>query len=199
MNKLILATNNKDKIREISEILKDANIEILTASDFDGFPDVEETGTTLEENAILKANAIFERYGLPCIADDTGLEVDYLDGSPGVYSARFAGEGCSYADNNRKMLETLKGVPLEKRTAKFRTVIAFADKSGRIQTVDGTIEGVIASENRGGNGFGYDPVFYVIEAGACLAEMTADEKNAISHRGRAVRNIAPIVIEAFSK
>ena len=131
-NKLILATNNKDKIYEISNILADLEIDILTAADFDDFPDVEETGATLKENAILKAESVFKRYGLPCVADDTGLEVDFLNGAPGVMSARFAGEGCSYDDNNKKLLNLLKDTPENQCLARFKTVIAFADNSGSI-------------------------------------------------------------------
>jgi len=140
-NQLILATNNKDKIFEISKILEGMDIEILNAGDFNDFPDVEETGETLDENATLKAKSVYEKYGLPCVADDTGLEVDYINGEPGVKSARFAGEGCSYSDNNKKLLKLLEGVPPEKRSARFKTVIAFADHEGKIHTVEGILEG----------------------------------------------------------
>ncbi len=194
---LILATNNKDKIAEMSKILERMDLKILTASDFDDFPDVEETGKTLKENAVLKAEAVFSRYGLPCVADDTGLEVDFLDGAPGVVSARFAGENCSYADNNKKLLGLLKDVPASRRSARFKTVIAFVDSGGSIHTVEGALDGRIASEPKGKFGFGYDPIFIVEEAGIRLAEFPSDEKNKISHRARALRKIKPILIKAF--
>jgi XTP/dITP diphosphohydrolase len=194
---LILATNNKDKIFEISRILEGLDIEILSAGDFNDFPDVEETGETLAENAILKAGAVYKKYGLPCVADDTGLEVEYLGGAPGVMSARFAGEGCSYDDNNAKLLKLLQGVPSEKRRAKFKTVIAFADIEGKIHTVEGILEGIIAEDRKGRYGFGYDPVFMVPERGVRLAELAPEEKNRISHRGRALEKIRPIILEAF--
>jgi len=197
MKKLIIASNNKHKIREISEILEGSGIEILSAGDFKDFPDVEETGATLRENAVLKARAVWELYSIPCIADDTGLEVDFLDGAPGVYSARFAGEDCSYDDNNAKLKKLLEGVPLERRTACFKTVIAFIDQYGSLRTAEGKLDGIIAAENRGQNGFGYDPLFYVVEKSACLAELSSDVKNGISHRGRAVAKIAPIVKKSF--
>ncbi len=196
-NKLILATNNRHKIFEISNILADLEIEILTASDFNNFPEVQETGKTLMENAVLKANAIFEQYSLPCIADDTGLEVDFLNGAPGVMSARFAGEECSYEDNNKKLLNLLKDTPENQRLARFKTVIAFADNSRSIQTVEGTLEGSIAREPKGNNGFGYDPIFRVTEKGVCLAELPPNEKNKISHRAGALQKIRPIIIKAF--
>lgn len=196
-NRLLLATNNKDKIFEISKILDGMDIEILSARDFDDFPDVEETGKTLLENATLKAESVYKRYGLPCVADDTGLEVDYLGGAPGVISARFAGEGCTYDDNNEKLLKLLQGVPSEKRKAKFKTVVAFADFEGKIHTVEGILEGIIAEDRKGKFGFGYDPLFIVPERGVRLAELAPEEKNRISHRGRALERIRPIIIEAF--
>lgn len=184
--KLVLATNNKDKIREIKNVLAGLPVEILTCDDFENFPDIEETGTTLEENAILKARGIAEFTGLPSMADDTGLEVDALNGEPGVYSARFAGPGCTYADNCTKLLKELNGVPEEKRGARFRTVIAIAWDKETIDTVDGSVDGIITIENKGTNGFGYDPVFFYEPAGMTFAEMSLEAKNKISHRGKAV-------------
>ena len=198
MKKLILATNNRDKIEEIRSILDDVDLKILSASDFDDFPEIEETGTTLEGNAILKAGAIRDRYRLPCLADDTGLQVDYLDGAPGVHSSRFAGEGCSYDDNVNKLLSMLEGIPLADRTARFKTVIAFADTRGEIHTVEGVLEGIIGFEPKGTFGFGYDPVFVVEGMNVALAELPPEEKNRISHRGRALARIKPIIIKAFS-
>ncbi len=196
MKRLILATNNRHKIAEISDILKGLNLKILSASDFDDFPDVEETGITLEDNARLKAMAVWGTYGIACLADDTGLEVAHLNGAPGVYSARFAGDGCSFDDNNRKILGLLDGVPLEKRAAVFKTAIAFIDENGEGHTVEGTLAGYIGFKTRGTYGFGYDPVFMV--GGRTLAELTPDEKNRISHRSAALKKIEPIIIEAFS-
>jgi XTP/dITP diphosphohydrolase len=198
MSKLILATNNVHKISEISDILAGVGIEILSARDLPDFPHIDEVGETLEENALIKARAVWHRYRLPAVADDTGLEVDYLDGAPGVYSARFAGPGCSYDDNNRKLLGLLERVPLEKRIAKFKTIIAFIDRAGREYAVEGTLEGRIATIPAGDNGFGYDPIFFAIEAGRTLAELPAAEKNRISHRSRALAEIRPILIHSLS-
>jgi len=194
--RLVLATNNIHKVTEIQEILEGLAIEIRSASDFHDFPKVEEIGKTLEENAILKATAVWQKYGFPSLADDTGLEVDYLGGAPGVYSARFAGPECSFDDNNRKLLGLLKGVGQEKRTAVFKTAIAFADGMGTIHTVEGTLEGYIGFEARGNFGFGYDPIFVV--GRRTLAELTPVEKHRISHRSAALRRIKPIIVKAFS-
>jgi XTP/dITP diphosphohydrolase len=184
--KLVLATKNKDKIREIKNVLAGLPVEILTSSDFEDFPDIKETGATLEENAILKARGIAEFAGYPAVADDSGLEVAALNGAPGVYSSRYAGPGCTYADNNAKLLREMKDVPEDKRQARFRTVIAIAWDDENVETVDGTVEGVITRENRGENGFGYDPVFFYPPAGKTFAEMSLEEKNKVSHRGKAV-------------
>ena len=183
---LVLATQNKDKIREIKHLLEDLPVTIMTCDDFLDFPDIEETGTTLEENAILKARGIAEFTGHAALADDSGLEVDALDGAPGVYSSRFAGPGCTYDDNNRKLLKELESVPEEKRTARFRTVIAVAWDESNIETVEGRAEGVITESKTGGDGFGYDPVFFYPPAGKTFAEMTLEEKNKVSHRGLAL-------------
>ena len=196
--KLILATNNKDKISEISGILEGLNIEILSAADFNDFPDPEETGDAIADNAEIKAKAVFERYGLPCIADDTGLEVDYLNGEPGVRSSRFAGEGCSYDDNNRKLLKLLDGAAPNQRTARFKTVIAFADSKGKIHLVEGMLEGIIATDKKGEHGFGYDPVFIVSGLNLRLAELPPEEKNKISHRARALQKIKPVIVKSMS-
>jgi XTP/dITP diphosphohydrolase len=190
---LILATNNIHKISEMTEILTGLNLEILSARDFPDFPDVEETGETMLENAILKVTAVWEKYHLPAVADDTGLEVDYLGGAPGVYSARFAGPGCSFADNNHKLLALLKNVPDEERGARFKCVISFADETGKIFSVEGILNGKIASYPSGKHGFGYDPIFIVEGTGKTLAELPAAEKNKISHRGRALARIRPFI------
>jgi len=184
---LVLATNNQDKITEIRHALEGLPVTILISSDFPTFPDPHESGTNLKENAILKAREICTFTGLPSLADDTGLEVDALGGAPGVYSSRFAGDNATYRDNYEKLLRELKGVPPEKRTARFRCVIAIAWTPNEIQTVDGLAEGVITEDIAGDNGFGYDPVFYYPPLHKRFSEMTVAEKNQVSHRGKAVR------------
>ncbi|PKK84741.1 MAG: non-canonical purine NTP pyrophosphatase, RdgB/HAM1 family [candidate division Zixibacteria bacterium HGW-Zixibacteria-1] len=183
---LVLATKNKDKIREIKHLLEELPVTIMTFEDFLDFPDIEETGETLEENAILKARGIAEFTGLAALADDSGLEVDALGGAPGVYSSRYAGPGCTYDDNNRKLLKELEGIPKENRTARFRTVIAIAWDENKVETVEGTVDGFIAGQKTGRDGFGYDPVFFSPPAGKTFAEMTLVEKNKVSHRGKAL-------------
>jgi len=184
--KLVLATNNLHKIREMKEILADLDVEVLTKDDFDNFPDVEETGSTLEENAAIKSEAIFAFTGLPSLADDSGLEVDALDGAPGVVSARYAGPGCTFADNNRKLLKELDGVADDRRSARFRCVIAITFADGDTVLAEGRVDGRITHELRGREGFGYDPVFEIPDLGQTFAEMPADQKNSMSHRGRAL-------------
>ncbi len=184
-DRLILATNNQHKIREISQLLADLEIEIFSKADFSNFPDVPETGQTLAENALIKSRAIFQKYRIPAVADDTGLEVGYLNGAPGVMSARFAGEGCSFADNNRKLLAALEGIRGERRRARFVTVIAVSYAGGD-ELLEGVAEGLITEENCGENGFGYDPIFFYPPANKTFAEMTAEEKNRVSHRGQAL-------------
>jgi len=185
--KLVLATNNFDKIREMRNLLDGTGIEILTSKDFDDFPDIEETGTTLEENAILKSEGIFKATGLPSLADDSGLEVDALNGEPGVYSSRWAGPGCTYDDNNRKLLKELEGVAKNKRTARFRCVIAVTFGAGHTETVEGSAEGYITEQKiSAGKGFGYDPVFFYPPLDKTFAEISLDDKNKVSHRGQAL-------------
>ena len=183
---LVIATRNRHKVEEIRAILAPLGVTVRDLSDVPGCPDVEETGITLEENALLKARAAHACSGLPVIADDTGLEVYYLLGVPGVFSARYAGENATYADNCRKLLRALVGVPSRRRQARFRTVVAFVEK-GRELLFDGTIEGKIGLAERGGNGFGYDPLFIPEGYTRTYAELTLDEKNRISHRGLAVQ------------
>jgi len=183
---LVLATQNKDKIREIRKLLADLPVEIKTCDDFDSFPDIEETGETLEENAVLKARGIAKYTGLPALADDSGLEVAFLNGSPGVYSSRFAGPGCTYDDNNRKLLQEMKNASDDQRGARFRTVIAIAWDVENIELAEGIADGIITEEKSGADGFGYDPVFYYPPTGKTFAEMPLEEKNAVSHRGKAL-------------
>lgn len=183
--RLVVASKNPDKISEIEEILRSLSLtdEIVRGLDW---PDIEETGRTLKENALIKARAVVEFTGLPVVADDTGLEVDALGGGPGVNTARYAGPGASYEDNVSRLLESMEGV--EDRTARFRAVVALVMPDGVEVTAEGSVEGVITKERRGGGGFGYDPVFEV--DGKTLAEMTAEDKNALSHRARALRALA---------
>ena len=195
--RIVLATNNKDKIREIKNILSDLPAEILTLKDFLGFPKIEENGKTLEENAILKAKGIYQFTGLPSLADDSGLEVDALDGAPGVLSSRFAGERCTYQDNNRKLLSLMRDVPWEKRDAKFVCVVTLAKDFNHIVTVKGEIRGVIAFEEKGENGFGYDPVFYLPQLNQTFAQLPLEEKNKISHRSQAFTKAKELIQKGF--
>ncbi|MFI5054286.1 MAG: RdgB/HAM1 family non-canonical purine NTP pyrophosphatase [Acidimicrobiia bacterium] len=189
--KLVLATANPDKAREITAVLRDAGVAVELVARPPGVPEVDESGHTLEENARLKARALCEATGLAALADDTGLEVDALGGAPGVYSARFAGETATYADNVAKLLDMMREVPATRRRARFATVALACWPDGREVAAIGEVEGMIANEARGTGGFGYDPVFVPIEGdGRSFAEMAAAEKHAVSHRGRAFRTLA---------
>jgi XTP/dITP diphosphohydrolase len=183
--RLVVASKNPDKIAEIEAVLTGLGVVDEIVRDLD-WPEVDETGSTLEENARLKAHAVAAATGLPALADDTGLEVDALGGRPGVRSARYAGPGATYQGNVEKLLDELRGV--RNRTARFRTVMVLAFPDGREITAEGVLQGEIIDAPRGGSGFGYDPVFEV--DGRTLAEMTPEEKNAISHRARALRELA---------
>lgn len=185
MTELVLATRNPDKGRELEALLIDLGIKIRSLAEFPEAPEVVEDGETCRANAIKKAVAIARHTGLPTVADDTGLMVDALDGRPGVYAARYAGEHATYEDNWRKLLRELDGVPRERRGARFVTVAALACAPSDVQVVEGDLRGEIAEEPAGTQGFGYDPVFLVPDLGKTLAQLTADEKNRISHRARA--------------
>ena len=185
IRELVLATRNRHKVDELVALLGDLGITIHTLDEFPDAPDVVEDGHTCEANAVKKARAIAEFTGLPAVADDTGLEVDALGGRPGVYAARYAGEGATYDDNCRKLLRELMGVPHEKRTARFLTVAAIALPSDGIRVAQGILDGMIAEEARGTLGFGYDPVFLIPELGKTLAQLSAGQKNTISHRAKA--------------
>jgi XTP/dITP diphosphohydrolase len=191
---LVVATNNPDKFREIAAILGDAPLTLRQLSEWPDYLPPEETGATLEDNAILKAQDAASFTGLPAVADDTGLEVDALGGDPGVFSARFAGENATYRDNRSKLLQLMAGIPEEKRGARFRALVALIFPDGRCETVDGVCSGLIITEERGTGGFGYDPIFLVPEFGKTLAEMTDHEKNAISHRGKAFRTLKELLL-----
>jgi len=188
MRDLVLATHNAGKIREMREALQGLPYRILSPEDLaQALPDVEETGETLLENAQLKARAVAKASGLLALADDSGLEVDALDGEPGVYSARWAGPGCSFEDNNRKLLEELAKKGNAPRGAVFRTVLVLAEPQGREDWVAGHCEGQIAAQPLGASGFGYDPLFMVPSAHKTFAQMTLEEKYRYSQRGEALR------------
>ncbi len=184
--KVFIATKNHHKLTELERILVPMGFEVLSENDLDKpLPEVDETGTSYEENALLKAHSGLRVTGLITVADDSGLSVDYLDGAPGLYSARYSGMGASYASNNEKLLAALDGVPYEKRTATFVSAIACVFPDGREFTVRGECKGFVAEECHGDGGFGYDPLF-ICDAG-CYAEMTPEEKDRVSHRGNALR------------
>ncbi|MEH7375630.1 MULTISPECIES: XTP/dITP diphosphatase [Bacillaceae] len=189
MKEVIIATKNPGKAREFEHIFASRGIEVRTLLDFPEIPDVDETGSTFEENAILKAEAVSQALGKMVIGDDSGLMVDALEGRPGIYSARYAGEQKNDQNNTDKVMSELKGLPQEKRSARFYCALAVAVPGQETITVSGTCEGRILEEQRGTNGFGYDPVFYVPEKGLAMAELSSDEKNKISHRANALKKL----------
>jgi len=194
--KIVLATHNHDKEIELQHSLQGLGVEICSLSEYPDIGDIEETGTTLLENSLLKAHTVHDRTGLPAIADDTGLEVDALDGAPGVYSARFAGVDGTYEDNVNKLLSVMEDVPDDMRSARFRTVISFVDEIQELWT-EGFIEGRITEDPRGNMGFGYDPVFYVPRLDKTFAELSTADKNKISHRGLALQKLRKILINVL--
>lgn len=189
MKKLIFATGNEGKMKEIRMILGDLDYEILSMKEAGIDVDIIEDGKTFEENAIIKATEISKLAGCVVLADDSGLEVDAMDKMPGIYSARYLGEDTPYSIKNQTIIDNLAGLPDEKRTARFVCAIAAAFPDGRVVTKRGTIEGIIGYEERGENGFGYDPIFFVPEYGKTTAELSPEEKNKISHRGKALEMI----------
>jgi XTP/dITP diphosphohydrolase len=194
---VIIATRNRDKAVELKELLKSGGISAQTLDEVDPerkIPEVEETGATLEENALLKARTISAILGLPAIADDTGLEVDALDGAPGIYAARYAGEDCSYADNINKLLVELAEVPYSERIARFRTVACYTDGEKEL-TSEGVVEGRITDSPLGDDGFGYDPVFLILHLGKTYAQLTSEEKNELSHRSKAMKKLIQLLKE----
>ena len=191
--KIILATQNKGKIKELQELLVDEAIEVLSLIDIEDWEDVEENGETFADNAALKARAAVKKTGLIALADDSGLEVDALDGAPGVYSARFAGEPKDDERNNDKLLHLLETVANEERLARFRCALVVATPEGKEFLTEGTVEGQILTERRGSDGFGYDPLFFVPEYSRTMAELTLAEKNRLSHRAQAFRKAIPIL------
>ena len=193
--RIVLASNNAGKVREFNQLLADSDIEVIPQSEF-SVAEIEETGLTFVENALLKARNAAAHTGLPAVADDSGLEVDALQGAPGIYSARYAGAGASDQDNVQKLLEALKNVPEKKRSARFQCLMVYMrhaqDPTPRI--FQGTWEGQILYETRGGNGFGYDPVFYVPDQGCSSAQLSPEVKNSLSHRGQALKQLVQSLI-----
>ncbi len=189
---IVLATHNRGKMKEMSSILAHLPVKLLTLDDFPQIGEIPETGETLKENAFIKAETVHQKTGLPALADDTGLEVVALDGAPGVHSSRYDGETATFEDNCRKMLQEMDGIPTEERTARFHTVIAFVSDSGNEWT-EGMVEGRILENKRGDGGFGYDPLFYYPPLKKTFAELNSEQKNNISHRGKALRNFCQIL------
>ena len=187
MNKIIFATSNEGKMKEVRSILEDLGMEVLSMKEAGIQADVVEDGTTFEENAVIKASEIAKVCDEIVLADDSGLEIDYLNKEPGIYSARYMGEDTSYAVKNQNLIDRLEGVGDEKRTARFVCAIAAAFPDGTVEVTKGIIEGRIGYEEKGSNGFGYDPIFYVPEYGCTTAELTLEQKNEASHRGKALR------------
>lgn len=201
--KIVLATRNRDKVAEITQILAGLDVALVTLDDYPDAPVTVEDGSTLDENALKKAREIRDHTGETAMADDTGLEVDALDGAPGIYAARYAGEDATYADNVNKLVTSLDGVPREERGAKFRCVIAIALSPAHASRLgantealvaEGILPGEIATAPRGQGGFGYDPVFIDPRAGKSLAEMTSEEKNTTSHRYRALVEMRELLL-----
>ena len=190
MMKVVIATHNKDKLKELKKGFSTLTIDLVDLFSFPEVGEIIEDGKTLKENALIKAKAVYDITGLPAIADDTGLEVDALGGKPGVFTARFAGENCSYSDNVNKMLKVMKNTKKTDRGAIFKTVMAFYDGKEEL-FAEGFVKGIITENKKGLAGFGYDPIFYVVEEGKTFAEMTIEQKNIISHRGRAIKNLLP--------
>jgi XTP/dITP diphosphohydrolase len=194
MRALLLATTNRHKVGEFRAIFSDLPFQLLSLQDVHLNLDVEETGTTFLENAELKALTYARASGLLALSDDSGLEIDALNGAPGVYSARFAGVDTPYPERFKVILPQLQGLPMEKRTARYRAVITIAEPTGYHRSVEGTLEGVIAEAPRGENGFGYDPIFLVPSLGKTTAELTPEQKNHISHRGQAAQRARELLL-----
>ena len=195
MKKIVFATGNQGKLREVKKILADLNVDIVSMKEEGIQIDVDENGTTFAENAQIKATAIGAHTDAIVLADDSGLVIDALNGEPGIYSARYLGEDTSYRIKNQNLIDRLEGVPDEKRTARFVCAIAAALPDGTVLHTEGTIEGIIGYEERGENGFGYDPIFCVPKLGKTTAELTDNEKNAISHRGSALEKMKVLLRE----
>jgi XTP/dITP diphosphohydrolase len=191
--KVVLATRNEGKVREIADILAPHGFEVVSLREFPELGEITEDGATFRENAMIKAAAVSGHTGLLALADDSGLEVDALDGAPGIYSSRFAGEEKDDQANNRKLLELLSDIPAERRTARFQCVVAIAEPDGWVHIAEGSCEGVIAKKPRGQRGFGYDPLFYVPAYDRTFAELDPSIKNKISHRAKALEGAVDIL------
>lgn len=194
MDKIVFATTNAGKIKEIKEILADFDVEVVSMKEMNITTDVEENGATFEENSLIKARAISKLTGLPALADDSGLEIDYLNGEPGIYSARYLGRDTDYDYKNNYIIDELKDAKDEERSARFVCVISLVLPDGREFVKKGVMEGRIGYEIKGENGFGYDPIFYLPEYGKTSAEISAEEKNKISHRGKALSAMKEVII-----
>ena len=196
--KIVIATHNEDKRTEMTAILSELPLQILSLEDFPEIGEIIEDGSSLRENALIKARTVHLLTGLYAWADDTGLEVDALDGKPGVYSARYAGENCSYADNVRKLLQDMENIPEDMRSANFKTAIALVGENMELVS-EGGVKGKITTKPKGIGGFGYDPVFYVLEKNKTYSEMKMTEKNQISHRGKAIQRMTKLLQSHFPK
>jgi len=197
MRQLVLATNNEHKIREIRSLLKNLSVELLILRDIPNLPPLVEDAATFEENAVKKATAVFQHTGLPTLADDSGIEIFYLNMQPGVHSARYAGINATDEQNNEKLLQAMRGVAPRRRRAQFRSVIALVDK-GVQEITEGIFSGTLAEAPRGSNGFGYDPLFIPDGLSRTSAELTDEEKNAISHRGQSLRKMIEVLQKRFA-
>lgn len=194
MDKIVFATTNEGKVKEIKEILGDFPIEVVSMKEMGITADIEENGTTFEENSLIKARALVKLTGLPALADDSGLEVDYLNGEPGIYSARYLGRDTDYDYKNNYIIDKLSGAKGEERSARFVCVISLVLPDGREFVERGVVEGLIGYEQKGENGFGYDPIFYLPEYGKTSAELPPEEKNRISHRGKALTAMKKLIV-----
>lgn len=199
MKRIIFATTNEGKMKEIKSILEDLECEVVSLKDINLDVDIVEDGKTFEENAIIKAKTIMELTNEMVLADDSGLEVDYLDKAPGIYSARFLGEDTSYRIKNQYIIDKLENATGNERSARFICAIAFACPDGQISTTRGTIEGLIGYEEKGENGFGYDPIFYVPEFNCTTAELSTNQKNEISHRAKALKEMKERVLTKLAR
>ena len=196
--KIIIATHNKDKFKELYHGLSSLDVKLLSLYDFPEIKEIVEDGETLKDNALIKARTVYKITSLPTISDDTGLEVDALGGAPGVFTARYAGENCSYLDNVNKMLKEMKNVPENKRGATFKTVMAYVDDKVEL-TSEGIVQGTVTRTKKGVAGFGYDPIFYIHEQRKTFSEMTIEEKNLVSHRSRAIKALKADLVTYLNK
>jgi len=190
---VIVATQNRGKVREIKQVLKGLGLRILSLNDFSGVPQIEKDGKSFLENALKKARFYSRYFGRLTLADDSGLEVDVLKGQPGIYSARYTGEGGSTRENNQKLLKEMEGIPLSKRGAQFKCVLAVVSPEGKEVVVEGSCRGRIGFKEVGKKGFGYDPLFVIPSYGKTMAQLSIEEKNRISHRGKALRKLRKII------